>query len=116
MPPKKSKKRKKPASMPGPYAIAMANLGKVAYGYSMAEEVSKPAFMAGRQKEAKDAYEGAGYSFDITEVIDMPKLEPGHHYRLSMIHPILQNGSVDQRQPVHGPAQIPCEQSPFHHS
>jgi hypothetical protein len=62
--------------MPGPYTIAMANLGKVAYGAAIAEEVGKSAFMAGRQKEAKDAYDGAGYSFDITETLDMPKLEP----------------------------------------
>jgi hypothetical protein len=64
------------------YTIAMANLGKVAYAAEEAEKLSRSAFMTGRQKEAKDAYDGAGYSFDITESLDMPKLEPGTPTRI----------------------------------
>lgn len=66
------KKKELEVLTPGPYAIALSRLGPV---YAM-EQMSQQAFMAGRQKEAKDAYEGAGYTFDITENEQIPKLEP----------------------------------------
>jgi hypothetical protein len=79
MPPKKTKRKPRVETVPGPFAIAMANLSKAgqAYRWHVAtEHAVADAHLRGRQKEAKDAYEGAGYSFDITEVMDMPKLEP----------------------------------------
>ena len=71
MPPRK-KKIIKPPPMPGPWEIALDSVGSVWAAQQQQEEHKQAlakAFVAGREKEAIETYDGAGFTFDLVEPI-----------------------------------------------
>jgi hypothetical protein len=79
MPPKKTKRKPRVETVPGPFAIAMANLSKAgqAYRWHVATEQAVAfAHVRGPKKEPLDPFVGAVYSFEINDVLYLHILAP----------------------------------------